>query len=68
MSTKFHDPLVIDEINGNVPTKETGSTGATGTTIGSNGFVSGGLKGGTNPVVKKSSGILELLVVETYSV
>ena len=65
--TKFHGLLVVDRMDGNVPTKETRSTGATRTKSGSNGFVSIGLKGGRNLVVNKSSRKLEFLVVKTDS-
>ena len=36
VSLKFHNPLVVDWIDGNVPTTEVGSTGATGIKSGSN--------------------------------
>jgi len=49
VSLKFHNQLVINGIDGNVPTTKARSTGTTGAKIGSNGFVSGGLKGGRNP-------------------
>ena len=67
VSTKFHNPLVVNGMDGNVPTKEIGSTGAMGTKSGSNGFVSGGLKGGRNPSIKKSSDKLESSIVQTDS-
>jgi len=54
-------------MDGNVPYKETGSTGAMETKSGSNGFVRGGLKGGRNPSVKKSSSKLELSVSQIDS-
>jgi len=68
VSTNFHDPLVINEMDGNVPTKEIGNTGAMGTKSGSNIFMSRGLKGGRNPSVKKSSSKLESSVAQTDSV
>jgi len=68
VSTKFHDPLVVDGMDGNVTTKETRSTGAMVTKSGSNEFVSRGFKGGINPLVKKSSRKLESLVVQIDSV
>jgi len=66
VATKFHDPLVVDGVDGNVPTIEGGSTGTMGAKTGSKGFMSRGLKGGRNPSVKKSFGKLESPVVQTY--
>ena len=59
VSTKFHNPLVIDGMDKNVPTEDTGSIGAKGTKSGSNIFMSVGLNGGSNPPVKKSPGKFE---------
>jgi len=36
VSTKFHDPLVVDGLDGNVPPTEIGSTGVIRTKSGSN--------------------------------
>jgi len=41
---KLHNPLVVHWIDGNVPTTKVGSIGTTGSKIGSNGFMSRGLK------------------------
>lgn len=68
VSTKFHDPLVVDGMDGNVPTKEIGSIGAMRSKSGSNRFMSGRLKGGRNPLVKKSSSKLEFSIVQIDSV
>ena len=43
VSTKFHNPLFIKGMDGNVPTKDTGGIGATRTKSGSNRFMIGGL-------------------------
>jgi len=59
VSTKIQNLLVIDGIDGNVPTNEAGSTGTTGAKTSSNRFVSRGLKGGRNLSVKKSSSKIE---------
>ena len=64
-SSKFHDPLVVDRMGGNVPTTKAGSIGTAGSKIGSDGFISRGFKGGRNPSVKKFFGKLESSVVQT---
>jgi len=64
VSLKSHDSLVIDGIDGNVPTTKAGSKGTMGSKIGSDGFISRGLKGGRNPLVKKFFGKLESSVVQ----
>lgn len=65
MSTKAHDPLVVDGMGGVGPTEDIGGTNATRIKSGSNGFVIGGLYGGMKPSVKKSSGKLESWDVQT---
>lgn len=65
VSLNSHYPLFIDKIDGNFPTIGVGSTGTTGSKIGSDSFVSGGFKGGRNSSVKKFSSKLELSVVQT---
>ena len=65
MSKKSHDPLFIDGMGGSVPIEDKGGTNVTRTKGGPNRFVIGGLYGGRNPSIKKSSGKLESLDVQT---
>jgi len=64
VSLKFHNPLGIDWIDGNVPPTEARSTSTTGAKTGSNGSMSRGLKGGRNPSIKKSSSKLQSSIVQ----
>jgi len=68
VSKKSHDPLVTDGMGGSVPIEGKGGTEATGTKSGPKRFMIRGLYGGRNPAVKKSSGNLESLNVQTNSV
>jgi len=68
VSTKAHDRLIVDGMGGGGPTKDIGGTNATRIKSGPKGFMIGGLYGGIKPLVKKSSGKLELWDVQTDSV
>lgn len=59
MSKIAYDLLVVDGMGGNVPTEEKGGTNATRIKSGPNEFMIGGLHGGRNPLVYKSSDKIE---------
>lgn len=68
VSTKAHDPSLVDGMGGVGPTEDIGGTNVTGVKSGPNGFMIRRLYGGMKPSVKKYSGKLESWDVQTDSV